>query len=104
MSHETVDDFLNLNEGESEPLPRYRANANLAMSPDLVEPINAGFSGYLYCRAGDITELYWPLRKYPDRINLLIGLGAIERMPDMKARPILNVKKPKKADIPEGEE
>lgn len=93
MTYETLDDFTKLHEGETEPLPKYRANGNLAMSPDLVEPLNASFSGFLYCREGDVTELYWPLRKYPERINLLIGLGAIERLPDVKARPILNVKK-----------
>lgn len=73
-------DYEQAQEGETLPLPRYRALMPLVYG-DLVADV--GFPelvGTPMCRAGEITELYWPLRKYEDRIALLKQVGAIEEI------------------------
>lgn len=72
----TVEALFEPQEGETTPLPRYRANHNLVFGDLIVE----FFPDQLlkpFAREGEITTLYWPLRRYPDRVQLLIVLGAI---------------------------
>lgn len=68
-------------EGEALPLPRYRALMPLCYS-DLVRDIGLPeLEGRQWCAPGEITALYWPLRRYPERVELLINMGAIEVLP-----------------------
>lgn len=74
---QTVEALFEAQDGESTPLPRYRVNRNLVFSDLIAE---AGFpekQGQPFAVEGDITTLYWPLRRYADRVQLLIVLGAI---------------------------
>jgi hypothetical protein len=68
-----------------EKVKKYRALATLIYS-ELVPALDR----QVLARPGDITELYPELTRYPDRVKLLIDLGAIEEVPDVEIiRPIV---------------
>lgn len=64
--------------GEETPLPVYRALDNLCYG-DIVKDLgHPEMFGVDFCKAGDSTTLYWPLRTYKERVALLIAKNAIE--------------------------
>lgn len=65
----------------TEKLPKYLARENLCYS-DLIAERNPKLVGVDFCKAGEITELYPELRRFPDRIQILLNMGAIELLPD----------------------
>lgn len=66
---------------EPDELPRYKALMNLCYG-DIILDYFPDELGKVYCKEGEETVLYWPLRSYPDRIQLLISKNII--------RPIQN--------------
>jgi len=79
--YEEMKRYEGAQEGETVPLPQYRALMPLCYG-DLVRDIGLPeLEGKVWCNAGDITALYWPLRRYTERVELLINMGAIERLP-----------------------
>jgi len=68
---------------ETTPLPQYRATISLCYG-DLIAEYFPQSLGEIFCKQGEVTELYWPLRSYPDRIELLIEKGFIERVQQPK--------------------
>lgn len=74
---QTVEEMHARQPEEPEELPRYKANVNLFYS-DLMDEYFPELSGVTFVKEGEETELYWPLRKYPDRIKLLTDMHAIE--------------------------
>ena len=85
-----IKDYGAAQEGEALPLPRYRALMELVYGDLIADAGAPELVGSLLCAKGDITELYWPLRKYEDRIALLKAAGAIEDVPIPKS-----IQKPK---------
>lgn len=76
----TIDDYIAPQADEKQPLPIYRALMNLHYS-DLVREIGLPeMAGVLHTMQGDTTTLYWPLRKYKERIEILKRMGAIEEI------------------------
>ncbi len=75
----TVEALLEAQEGEFLPLPKYRANENLAFSDLIVEDFPEAV-GQVFARQGEITALYSHLRALPDRIQFLVELGVITPM------------------------
>lgn len=78
----TFQDFVAPQPGEATPLPVYRALENLHLSGDMWKEMGLPpeEAGKIHTWRGDTTTLFWPLRKYKDRIELLIQVGAIERI------------------------
>lgn len=72
----TVEGLFAPQEGEQTPLPKYRANHSLVFG-DLIADTFPEAVGTVFAQEGDITELYYPVRAYPDRVQRLIDLGAI---------------------------
>jgi hypothetical protein len=69
---------------ESEPLPRYIVAGDVVKGDgglcfgDLVErTAYPELKGMNYAAPGEETTLYYPLRRYSDRVQLLIEMGAI---------------------------
>ena len=80
----TIDDYIAPQPDEKQPLPIYRALMNLHYS-DLVREIGLPeVEGQIHTLKGDTTTLYWPLRKYKDRLAILKQVGAIEEIPQPK--------------------
>lgn len=73
-------------------LPQYRALENLCYS-DLIADKDPKLVGVIFAWQGEVTELYPELRRWPDRIQILINMGAIELIPEAPVMP-----KPVKTD------
>ena len=81
-----IADYVKAQEGEALPLPKYRALMNLVYGDLVVDIGLPELVGTIHAWAGDTTELYYPLRKYADRIALLINMGAIELIQEVKSK------------------
>lgn len=70
----------------SEKLPQYIARQNLCYS-DLIADRDPDLVGKDFAKVGEVTELYPELRRWPDRIQILLNMGAIELIPETPVKP-----------------